>query len=360
MKSAHNQITIFFVTLCLLLSACNPTPTQTPTPEPTLTPLPGASTGSWLQVFFTTPSAPDASNYEGGPDEDLAAGIDSARLSVDVAAYSLNLWSCRDALIRANRRGVVVRMVMESDNMDSDEVGDLLEAGIPIVGDQREGLMHDKFVVIDRSEVWTGSMNFTVSGAYEDNNNLIRIRSVPVAGEYTNEFEEMFSDNRFGPEGEANPQHPRLSIDGTPVEIYFSPDDGVAGHIVTLIQEAQESVHFMAYSFTSDEIGNTIIFQAQNGLIVSGVMDEGQVASNEGTEYDLFRQAGLDVLLDGSEGMMHHKVIIIDEKIVITGSYNFTNSAETRNDENVVIIFSPEAAEQYMAEFQRVFGMAKP
>jgi phosphatidylserine/phosphatidylglycerophosphate/cardiolipin synthase-like enzyme len=116
----------------------------------------------------------------------------------------------------------------------------------------------------------------------------------------------------------------------------------------------------MAYSFTSDDIGNAIIFQAQNGLIVSGVMDEGQVASNEGTEYDLFRQAGLDVRLDGSEGMMHHKVIIIDEKIVITGSYNFTNSAETRNDENVVIIFSPEAAAQYMAEFQRVFGMAKP
>jgi phosphatidylserine/phosphatidylglycerophosphate/cardiolipin synthase-like enzyme len=360
MKTARNHIAILFVSLCLLLSACIPPPTLTPTPEPTLTPLPGGATSNWLQVFFTTPSAPDASNYEGGPDENLAAAIDSARLSVDVAAYSLNLWSFRDALIHADRRGVVVRMVMESDNMDSEEVQDLLEAGIPIVGDQREGLMHDKFVVIDQSEVWTGSMNFTISGAYEDNNNLIRIRSVPVAAEYTNEFDEMFNDNRFGPEGEANPPHPRLSIDGTPVEIYFSPDDGVAAHIVTLIQEAQESIHFMAYSFTSDDIGSAIISQAENGLIVSGVMDEGQVGSNEGTEYDLFRQAGLDVRLDGIEGMMHHKVIIIDEKIVITGSYNFSASAENNNDENVVIIFSPEAAEQYMAEFQRVFGMAKP
>ena len=93
---------------------------------------------------------------------------------------SLNLWSIRDALLHAHQRGVVVRLVMESDNMDTSEVQDLLDAGIHIIGDQREGLMHDKFVVIDRSEVWTGSMNYTVTGAYKDNNNLLLIRSAQL------------------------------------------------------------------------------------------------------------------------------------------------------------------------------------
>ena len=279
---------------------------------------------------------------------------------MDVAAYSLNLWSIRDALINAHQRGVTVRMVMESDNMDGQEVQDLQDAGIPILGDQREGLMHDKFIVIDRSEVWTGSMNYTVGGTYKDNNNLIRIRSSQVAEDYTNEFEEMFTDNLFGPDGTANTPNPKLTIDDTPVEIYFSPDDGVAAHLLELIQAAQESIYFMAYSFTSNDLGDAIVAQAQAGLTVAGVMDDGQVASNQGTEYDVFQQAGLDVRKDGNtNGLMHHKVIIIDKSIVITGSYNFTASAEKSNDENVVIIFNPDVAAQYMEEFARVYGQAK-
>jgi phosphatidylserine/phosphatidylglycerophosphate/cardiolipin synthase-like enzyme len=279
---------------------------------------------------------------------------------VDVASYSLNLWSVRDALIHAHQRGVVVRMVMESENMDDREVQDLISAGIPIIGDQHEGLMHDKFVIVDRSEVWTGSMNYTVGGAYKDNNNLIRIRSVQVAQDYTNEFEEMFADGLFGPDGSANTPNPKLTIDGTQVEVYFSPDDGVVQHILEIIRSAQESIYFLAFSFTSNDIGEAIVERAQNGIAVAGVMDNGQIASNQGTEYDSFLQAGLDVRQDGNtNGLMHHKVIIIDRQIVITGSYNFTASAEESNDENVVIIFSPAVAATYLEEFQRVYDQAE-
>jgi phosphatidylserine/phosphatidylglycerophosphate/cardiolipin synthase-like enzyme len=56
---------------------------------------------------------------------------------------------------------------------------------------------------------------------------------------------------------------------------------------------------------------------------------------------------------------MHHKVIIIDRSIVITGSYNFTASAEDRNDENIVIFFSPEIAHLFIVEFERVFNAAQ-
>jgi len=315
---------------------------------------------SWLEIRFTDPNAPNAKNFEGGPDEALAAAIDKARLSVDMAIYSLNLWSIRDALIHAHQRGAVVRLVMESDNMDNREIQQIQDAGITVTGDQHEGLMHNKFVVIDHAEVWIGSMNFTTSGAYEDNNDLIRIRSTKVAEDYTTEFDEMFEKNMFGPDALAATPYPDVNIDGTQVEIYFSPDDGVAAKLVNLIQGAKESIYFLAYTLTANDLGTAIRQRTADGLTVTGVMDDGQISSNVGSEYDAFMQAGLDVRRDGNPGLMHHKAIIIDHSIVITGSYNFSASAETSNDENVVILHSTEAAGRYMAEFQSVYDQAKP
>jgi phosphatidylserine/phosphatidylglycerophosphate/cardiolipin synthase-like enzyme len=93
--------------------------------------------------------------------------------------------------------------------------------------------------------------------------------------------------------------------------------------------------------------------------MVAGVMETEQVKSNIGTEFDPFKQAGLDVLRDGNEGQMHHKVMIIDENTVILGSYNFTNSAETKNDETLIVVYSEQIAAQFMAEFQRVYAQAQ-
>jgi len=254
---------------------------------------------------------------------------------------------------------VEVRMVMESTNMLDVVPKALIDAGIPIIGDNQPGLMHDKFMVIDRSEVWTGSMNFTTSGAYDDNNNLIRIRSVKVAEDYTVEFEEMFVRKFFGPDIIAATPYSHPTIDGVPLEIYFSPDDGVARRIVELLRGAQQSIHFLAYSFTAPDFGDILLQKAKKGLNVSGVMEEEQVKSNQGTEFTPFQQAGLPVYKDGNPGQMHHKVFIIDEKIVITGSYNFSASAENTNDENVVIFFDQQIAMQYMDEFKRVLAEAQ-
>lgn len=84
-------------------------------------------------------------------------------------------------------------------------------------------------------------------------------------------------------------------------------------------------------------------------------MDKEQVASNTGTEFDPFRQAGLNVRIDGNDGQMHHKVFIVDGKIVVMGSYNFSKAAEERNDENIVIIYNEKIAEFFLEEFERVY-----
>ena len=356
----------------MLITACGSLTISQP-PAPTVDPVSGSSStltniplvagygvdGGWFELYFTDPTSPLASQETGGPDGPLVAAIDSARLSVDVAIYSLSLNSVRDALIRAHKRGVQVRIVMESDNLDRTDPQILKDAGIPILGDRREGLMHDKFVVIDNSEVWLGSMNFTDSGAYTDNNNLMRIRSVEMAENYTKEFEEMFVDDMFGPDVVAETPNPRVIIDETPIDVYFSPDDHVQDSFVELVENAQGSINFMAFSFTSDPIGDAVRVSAEEGVIVSGVMETEQVKSNIGTEFDPFSQAGLDVLLDGNEGLMHHKVMIIDESIVVFGSYNFTASAEIKNDETLIVIYNKDIAAQFMDEFKRVYTQAQ-
>ncbi len=315
--------------------------------------------GAWFDLYFTEPFSSLASQKTGGPDGPLVEAIDAARLSVDMAAYSLTLNSVRAALIHAHRRGVRVRVVMESDNMDGSDPQALKDAGVPVLGDRREGLMHDKFVVIDNSEVWSGSMNFTDSGTYADNNNLIRIHSAKMAENYTKEFEEMFIDDKFGPDVVAKTPNPRVTIDGTPIDVYFSPDDGVATSLLELLNAAQDSIYFLAFSFTSDDLGDAMRARFKDGVDVKGVMETDQIKSNVGTEYDAFLQAGMDVRPDGNHGQMHHKVIIIDKQIVILGSYNFTNSAETKNDENLLVVYNPDIAAQYLAEFERVYGKAK-
>jgi phosphatidylserine/phosphatidylglycerophosphate/cardiolipin synthase-like enzyme len=115
----------------------------------------------------------------------------------------------------------------------------------------------------------------------------------------------------------------------------------------------------MAFSFTSDELGDAVRARAEDGVTVAGVMDTEQVNSNVGTEFDPFKQMELDVYRDGNPGQMHHKVMIIDQSIAIFGSYNFTNSAETRNDENLLVIYNEDIATQFIAEFQRVYGQAQ-
>jgi len=365
LRDARSHYLVIILIITLVLSSCiqNLAEVSVPLPAVSAPVTTATSTGSptdRIQIYFTDPTAVHATDYEGGPDEVLVAALDQARLSVDVAAYSLNLWSIRDALINAHKRGVVLRMVMESNDMDNQEVQQIMDAGIPIIGDGQPGLMHNKFIVIDHLDVWTGSMNYTTSGVYKDNNNLTHIHSSQVAEDYSTEFNQIFTYHLFGPKKIASTPGPKVSLDGTPVEIYFSPEDKAASRILELVQGAQESINFLAYSFTSNDIAEAMMERARAGVVVAGVMDDGQVKSTKVTEYDPFKQAGLDVRLDGNlDGLMHHKVIIIDQKIVITGSYNFSAAAETTNDENLVIIFSPQVAAKYMQEFQRVYDQAQ-
>lgn len=319
--------------------------------DPAIAPRTAAST--WYSLYFTNPGGAAASSLRGGPDAMLAAAIDAASESVDVAAQQINLWSIRDALIEAHQRGLRVRVVTETDYANNPEIQALVLAGISLREDERSPLMHNKFVVIDEEEVWTGSMNLTVNGAYRNNNNLLRIRSTQLAGQYTKEFEEMFVEDRFGALSWPEISPSTVEVGGTQIEVLFSPDTRVGERITALLLGAEKSIYVMAFNLTLDPIADAILRRAGEGIDVQGLFDAGQ-SQNQGSDVARLAEAGVDIMLDGNPRKMHHKVIIVDERIVITGSYNFSRNAEEKNDENVLIIYSPKLAGQYLQEFLRL------
>jgi phosphatidylserine/phosphatidylglycerophosphate/cardiolipin synthase-like enzyme len=324
--------------------------------------------GDWIRVYFTNPSdIEDQGEWQGGLDQDLASVIQHAQTKVDVAAYDLDLETVANALIAARRRGVDVRLVTESDNAGAPALARLRQAHISIFEDQSDrGLMHHKFIMVDDQWIWTGSWNLTQTGTYRNNNNAVLIASPGLAENYNTEFNEMIA-GYFGADSLANTPNPRVVItveddengsQSIELENYFSPDDGAVAEIVAEIQAARERIRFLAFIFTSEEIADAMIERSQAGVVVQGVI-EGRNTDQSNSQYDRLRAAFHDLLTDGNPYIMHHKVIIIDDKTVILGSYNFTRSAEAYNDENILIIHDPEVAGLFVEEFGRVYEEAR-
>jgi phosphatidylserine/phosphatidylglycerophosphate/cardiolipin synthase-like enzyme len=167
----------------------------------------------------------------------------------------------------------------------------------------------------------------------------------------------MFVQRSFGPNKPVGGTDPLATLQGVRIENYFAPKDDVAGKITGRLDQAQQSIHFMAFSFTSDSIGSAIHARAKAGISVAGVFEK-TGSETQFSEYGKLLKAGLDVLQDGNPYVMHHKVIIIDGRTVIFGSYNFSNNADKDNDENLLIIDDPALAQAFEAEFQRVREVA--
>jgi len=313
--------------------------------------------GTWVLPYFT---APETGLQQGGVDEAVIADINTAQQQVDVASFDYNLPGVNRALLAARQRGVQVRLVLDDGNLDDEEMArlsdELVDAGIPIAWDQRGAFMHNKFVIIDRTVLWVGSWNLSVNDTYKNNNNVLRFAIPELAANYTAEFEEMFVNGLFGPRSPAATPYPVIQLsDGTEIETYFSPEDNPRAALLARLRQAEREIDFMAFSFTDSEMARILLEKARNGVRVRGVF-EARNATSESSAYNTLRQAGLDVRLDGNRYTMHHKVVIIDGRIVITGSYNFSASAAESNDENLLIITNPELASRYQAEFEKVYA----
>jgi phosphatidylserine/phosphatidylglycerophosphate/cardiolipin synthase-like enzyme len=330
-----------------------------------VTPTSSSGATDWYQLYFTDPKYPDnPADHKGGIDTHLVDLMNSATKTIDVADYDFDLGDVSTAMAQATSRGVKVRMVTDTDTFTSTNkavqaaFATLKRANIPIVDDQREAIMHNKFTVVDGEWISTGSWNYTDGDTYHLNNNMIVIHSADLAANYTNEFNKMFEAHDFGKAKAKTVPHPVLNIDGTSVQNCFAPELDCASLVVQTVNRAQQSIDFLAFSFTDDSIGNAMLARAQSGVSVSGVF-ETTGSQTEYSEYGKMTKAGLDVYTDGNPWSMHHKVIIVDDRIVIFGSFNYSESANTSNDENLLIVDNADLAHAFTDEFQRVLAVAK-
>jgi phosphatidylserine/phosphatidylglycerophosphate/cardiolipin synthase-like enzyme len=325
--------------------------------------IPGGDANSPIRVYFTTPDQPKEKSQIARAVVDL---VEKTQKSLDVCGFELDNVVICDAVVRAAKRGVKVRCVTETDYFKPEEYGIKVfqDAHIPIVDDKRPGaLMHDKFMVFDDSAVWTGSMNFTENCAYKNNNNGIYIDDQKLAANYATKFRWMFELHKFGSAPSRGDKIPNPIVtlrDGTIIENYFSTHDKVADHVVTAVQGSNLSLHFLAFSFTHDGISKAMLTRAHTGVEVRGVFEKSQT-TNSYSEYARMSKVGppVEVYTDANPRNMHHKVIIIDGKKTIAGSFNFSSNADKSNDENLVIIHSPQVSKLFEEEFQRVFGAAR-
>jgi phosphatidylserine/phosphatidylglycerophosphate/cardiolipin synthase-like enzyme len=318
-----------------------------------------------LEIFFTTPELvyPDkpAQRSLKTIEKRVVSDIDAAKKTVYAAVYEYNLASISEALLRAKQRGLEVRLALDEENMEKPEMAKWAEgmeqANIPISWEKTDSFSHSKYLVIDTKIAWMGSWNFTNNDTYRNNNNVIRFTIPQIVANYAQEFSQM-DKGIFGRKKDPLTPNPSVTFKGAKIENYFSPQDNVLEKLLPKLQGAKKSILFLAFSYTEDKIGQAMIDRKQSKVKVAGVF-EARNAEGLGSEFKILQDAGVDILQDGNCYTMHHKFIIIDEKIVITGSYNFTKRAEEQNDENVVVIEDAGVAALYKEEFDRVYQQAK-
>lgn len=315
----------------------------------------------WYSIYFTDAECLDEEERGEGLDSTIAETISQAEQSVDIAVFELDSEPIVEALIGLEEQGIPVRVVIDTDYEGESSINRLRRNGISVVTDDRSAFMHNKFTVIDNRYVWVGSMNYMPNDIYCNNNNLVWFDSPELAANYTNEMDEMYEERSFGPRSAVNTLAEQLTIGGVSVENYFAPETKVAPIIGDYIRQAQNEILFMAFSFTHEDVGETMLEMAEAGVKVQGVFET--TGSDQSFSYYTIMNEenlpGVEIRRDGNPRIMHHKVIILDRQTVIFGSFNFTGSANDSNDENIVVVHDPTFASFFVEEFLWVWEQGR-
>ena len=278
----------------------------------------------------------------------------------------------------------------------------LRNAGIPIIDDTEDGskgsgLMHHKFMVIDGEIVITGSANFTLSGIHGDYsnsqtrgnvNNLLKITNSQVASLFTEEFNYMWGDGEGGSEDSQfginklwrSPK--TITWNNTKVTVQFSPtsksqdwSNSTNGLIGKTLSKANSSIDLALFVFSEQKLADILEQKREAGVKIRALIDRGfafryysegldmlGVALSNKCKYEKannpwdmpIKDVGIADLNIGDK--LHHKFAVVDENTIITGSQNWSNTANVNNDETVLVIENSTVAAHFTQEFNRLYS----
>jgi phosphatidylserine/phosphatidylglycerophosphate/cardiolipin synthase-like enzyme len=154
----------------------------------------------------------------------------------------------------------------------------------------------------------------------------------------------------FGQTSAVHVREPAASEAG--ISVYFSPRGGCTDAVVQQINDAKTSIHIQVFSFTSVRIAQATAAAHKRGVKVIALMDARQCGNKYCSATFLFNQ-GIETYIDTKHASAHDKVMLIDGEVLITGSFNFSTSAEDTNAENLLIMTGkPKLYEAYERNFQ--------
>jgi phosphatidylserine/phosphatidylglycerophosphate/cardiolipin synthase-like enzyme len=280
----------------------------------------------------------------------------------------------------------------------------LRRGGVAVIDDTANGsagsgLMHHKFMVIDNREVITGSTNFTSSCVHGDPddprtrgnvNHLLRLRSPELAGLFREEFERMWgdgpggaADSRFGL-GKTSEPIRWVKVGDVPVGVLFAPHRSREQHhglqlLDDLLAGTRKRADLALFVFSSQQLGNRVSTLHDQGVDIRLLVDPGfsnryfsEVLDLLGMELPDHRclvQRENQLRQNPIEGVgtprlaagdkLHHKFAVLDDRRVITGSFNWSPSAAHKNDETLLVIDSPLLAAHFRAEVDRLWKGAE-
>jgi phosphatidylserine/phosphatidylglycerophosphate/cardiolipin synthase-like enzyme len=143
-----------------------------------------------------------------------------------------------------------------------------------------------------------------------------------------------------------------LVLNNTPTQVYFSPNGNCTEAIVGEINKAKSEILIQAYSFTSKDIAAAIVKAHKRGVRVEIILDKSNISAKYSAG-DFTAHMGVTTYIDSKHAIAHNKIMIIDRGTVITGSFNFTQAAEKRNAENLLILKNRELAKIYLNNWNK-------
>lgn len=309
--------------------------------------------------------------------------IQRAQVSLDIAVQEIDSEAIAQAILDARWRGVSVRVFLEHSYLQTDltpkaiaAIGNgperleaqwveprprpdfrtnrdilaaLLRTDIEVHSDFNQEIFHQKFVIRDyrgrslpTSALLTGSANFTSTDTHANLNHAVVLHDHRICRDYMVEFEEMrsgsFGRQRLGKVPKA------YSVGGVPVKVLFAPDHTPELEITKQINKCEQRLDFAIFTFSgSSGIDDALIMAKRAGRQVRGAMDPGQGHFGWAATRWL-HDAGVEVFLPRQQApfrKLHHKLMVIDDAIVVAGSFNYTGPANEYNDENIFVVGSP-------------------
>lgn len=290
--------------------------------------------------------------------------IDGAKKRLEIAVQELENRAIAEAIVRARQRKCVVKVVLEQDylrakrakddpwvpnDLDENNEGNrqihdaILRANIDVKSDYNTSIFHQKFIIRDRKSLLTGSTNFTPTGTHKNLNHVVIVHDKEVAKIYAREFKEI-QQGHFGKLNEGHDVAPTdRMVSNIRIRVLFAPDHNPEMEIMKQMMKARKRIDFAIFTFAkSSGIDDTMLrlLDMTPAMPIRGAFDGKQGGqkwaaikplNNKGA--DLFKVKGGNGL-----GKLHHKLMVLDDQVVIGGSFNYTGPANQLNDENIIII----------------------